>query len=78
MHVSHCRHRQSFKLLGEVSSVLYVVDLGDKLLLKALRGVQLLVSLADKHLEIVVCFFDLTDVHFLQLLNETRQLTKAI
>ena len=50
---------QSFALLLEIETVLDVVDLGDKLLLEALRSVKLLIALTNQHLEVVVSFLDL-------------------
>lgn len=43
-----------------------MVDLGDELLLEALRGVQAFVTLANQHLQVVVRLLNFADVDFLK------------
>jgi len=55
-----------------------VVDLGDELLLEALRGVQAFVTLANQHLQVVVRLLNFADVDFLKLYNERVRVFKLM
>ena len=50
----------------EVLPVLYVVHLGNELLLVAVRGVQTVIALRDQAFQVVVGLLYLVDVHFLE------------
>ena len=51
----------------KVRFILDVAYLIDELKLHLVVDIELLISLADLHFEVVVCFFNFNDVHLLQL-----------
>jgi hypothetical protein len=60
-------HSDLRKFAMEVGLVLDVANFVNELKLHFVVDVELLVALADLHLQVVVCLFDLCDVHLLQL-----------
>ena len=60
-------HTDLGKFSVKVGLVLNVANFVDELELHFVIDVELLVALADLHLEVVVCLLDLCDVHLLQL-----------
>ena len=71
-------HSNLGKFAVKVGLVFNVADFVDELELHLVIDVELLVALADLHLEVIVGLLDLCDVHFLQLHKVNRFLLTLV